>query len=76
MIVMTTGGAPTAWIDARDIASVAIWLLLNRIHVGEALTLTGPEGLTLAQVAARISEIVGHPVKFVEESTKAAEDRM
>lgn len=75
-IVMTTGGSAIAWIDGRDIAGVAAELLVSGGSVGQALDLTGPEALTLAQLADRIAEAAGHPVQGVEESILAAERRM
>lgn len=76
IIVMTTGGAATAWIDPRDIADVAVEVLLNGGRSGQALDLTGPEALTLQQLAARISAAAGHTVQAIEESVSDAEARM
>ncbi|WP_158691373.1 NAD(P)H-binding protein [Amycolatopsis nivea] len=76
IIVMTTGGSATAWIDARDIADVAAEILVNGGEVGRALDLTGPEALTLDQLAERITAAAGDPVKGVEESVLEAKSRM
>ncbi len=75
IIVMTTGGAATAWIDARDIAAVAVELLLSQNCGKQALTLTGPEAFTLEQLAGRITAAAGTVIQPVEESTEAAEQR-
>lgn len=76
IIVMTTGGSATAWIDARDIAEVAAEVLVNGGAAGQALDLTGPEALSLDQLAERISAAAGDHVKAIEESVLEAEARM
>ncbi|WP_281289212.1 NAD(P)H-binding protein [Leekyejoonella antrihumi] len=75
VIVMTTGGSATAWIDARDIAEVAAEILVNGGAARQALNLTGPEALTLDQLAKRITATAG-PVEGVEESVAEAQKRM
>ena len=76
IIVMTTGGSATAWIDTRDIAEVAVELLINGGSNQQALDLTGPEALTLNQLAEHITAAVGAPVLGVEETVAEAESRM
>lgn len=76
IIVMSTGGSATAWIDARDIAEVAAQVLVNGGAAGQVLDLTGPEALRLNQLAERISAAAGDPVKAIEESVFEAEARM
>ncbi len=57
--------ARTAFIDARDIAAVAVEALTGDGHHGKAYTLTGPELLNRAQVAEKISQAIGRQVKYV-----------
>lgn len=76
VIVMTTGGAATAWIDARDIADVAVEVLVNGGAARQALDLTGPEALSLDHLAERISAAAGDTVQAIEESILDAEMRM
>jgi uncharacterized protein YbjT (DUF2867 family)/ketosteroid isomerase-like protein len=78
IIVMTTGDAPIAWIDARDIADVAVEVLINGLSSGanQTLELTGPESLTLHQLADRIAAVAGVPIDGIEESITEAESRM
>ncbi|WP_137787709.1 NAD(P)H-binding protein [Sphingomonas sp. 3P27F8] len=76
IIVMTTGGAAMSWIDARDIAAVAVELLAGGSCGRQALTLTGPDAFTLDQLATRVSAFAGTAVQPVEETTGAAEDRL
>lgn len=76
IIVMTTGGSAIAWIDGRDIAEVASEVLVNGGSANRALDLTGPEALTLDQLAERITAAAGAPVAAIEESLAEAERRM
>jgi len=48
---LSTGDAPTSFIDTRDIAAVAVEALLGQ-PAGREYALTGPESLTFAQVAS------------------------
>ncbi|HLL54782.1 MAG TPA: SDR family oxidoreductase [Myxococcaceae bacterium] len=57
--------ARTPFIDARDIAEVAVKALTEDGHNGKAYALTGPELLSRAQVAEKISQGIGKPVKYV-----------
>lgn len=54
----------TAFIDARDIAAVAAKALLEGGHAGKTYTLTGPELLSRADVAAALSRELGRPVAY------------
>ncbi|MBY0243459.1 MAG: NAD(P)H-binding protein [Burkholderiaceae bacterium] len=76
MIVMTTGGAGTAWIDCRDIGDVAAEILANGGWARQALDLSGPEALNLEQLAKCISNAAGEHVTAVEESIFDAKARM
>lgn len=55
----------TAFIDARDIAAVAVAALTQDGHAGKAYTLTGGEALDRHEVAAALSEATGKPVQYV-----------
>jgi uncharacterized protein YbjT (DUF2867 family) len=67
VIVAPTGDGAEAFIHAQDIAEVAAATLLNPAeHDGAAYDLSGPEALTLAQVAERISAAAGRPVSHVD----------
>src|SRR5512145_167346 len=57
--------ARTAFIDARDIAAVALRALTQDGHAAKAYTLTGPELLTRAAVAATFSRELGRTVTYV-----------
>jgi len=64
--VMPTGDGRIAWIDPRDIAAVAASVLADPDPPAGALRLTGPEALSAADVAARISQITGHEIALVQ----------
>jgi uncharacterized protein YbjT (DUF2867 family) len=59
------GTASTAFIDAGDIAAVALKALTTTVHSGRALTLTGPALLSRTDVAATFTKELGHPVQYV-----------
>src|SRR6266508_1136969 len=52
-------------IDARDIAAVAARVLTSPGHQGTSYTLTGPESLSAAEVAERLSAAIGRQVRYV-----------
>ncbi len=59
------GDVPTPFLDADDIADVAVAALTDDRHVGQLYELTGPRSLTLAQVADEIAEAARRPVRYV-----------
>jgi uncharacterized protein YbjT (DUF2867 family) len=61
--------APTVaepFVDADDIAAVAVAALTEDGHAGEVYEVTSPRLLTFADVAAEISRAAGRDVDFVE----------
>ncbi|HEX7343008.1 MAG TPA: SDR family oxidoreductase [bacterium] len=63
-IYLPAGDAKTAFIDCRDIASVALICFSQTGHAGKAYALTGSEALDHHQVAALISKAIGREVKY------------
>jgi uncharacterized protein YbjT (DUF2867 family) len=62
-IAMPFAGSAVSWIDARDIADVAIEAIDGGGALDRAsLTLTGPRALTLAELADHISQVTGVPI--------------
>ena len=55
-------------VDLVDVAKVGFLLLRDGGHEGARLPMTGPEALTMAEVAYRISRANGKTVKYVEVS--------
>lgn len=64
------GEGKTSFIDARDIASSAVAVLLGDSSNGKGITITGKEALTHAEVAAKISEKTGLKVDYVDITPK------
>jgi uncharacterized protein YbjT (DUF2867 family) len=60
------GIARTSLIDIRDVAVVAAKALTSPAHVGKTYELNGPEALTYAQVAERISRASGRQAQYVD----------
>ncbi|MEU3020724.1 NAD(P)H-binding protein [Nocardiopsis sp. NPDC007018] len=61
---LPTGAGAASWIDARDIADVAVAALTEPGHHGRTYVLSGSRLLTLAEVAARISAAAGRAVRY------------
>jgi uncharacterized protein YbjT (DUF2867 family) len=55
---------PWSWVDARDVASVAVAALKDPSHAGRIYTVTGSESLSFPQIADRLSHILGKPVRY------------
>ncbi len=63
-ITVPTAGGAEAFIDAADIAAVAVETLVDPgAHAGAVYAPTGPEALTVAEVADIIAGVVGRPVR-------------
>jgi uncharacterized protein YbjT (DUF2867 family) len=59
-------------IDVRDIARVAAAALTETGHEGKIYELTGPESLSYFDVAAKLTSVLGKPVKYVQVPPEAA----
>ena len=55
---------PWSWVDARDVAAVAVAALKDPSHAGRIYTVTGSESLSFPQIADRLSHILGKPVRY------------
>jgi uncharacterized protein YbjT (DUF2867 family) len=67
---------PSALVHVRDIAAVAALALTTAGHEGATYELTGGEALTTEQQVAVLSEAIGRPLEYVEETESAAKDRL
>ena len=70
------GDGKVGHIDAKDIADVAVMVLTSEGHEGQIYPLTGPESLSMAEVAARLSTTLGKTVKYVNLSPEEAKSGM
>lgn len=67
------GEGRVAAVSLVDVAAVAARVLEDPTgHTGRAYTLTGPEALTLREVAARLGDAIGTPVTYVDETVEEA----
>ena len=57
--------AKIASIDVGDIAEVAAVVLTGSGHEGKIYPLTGPEALTMAEVAEKLSTVTGKTIRYV-----------
>jgi uncharacterized protein YbjT (DUF2867 family) len=64
--------ARIASIDICDIADVAATVLTGTGHEGKIYPLTGPEALSMAEVADRLSVAIGKPVRYVNVAPEEA----
>jgi len=55
-------------VDIEDIAKIAFALLTQGGHQGRAFEITGPQALSMAEIAATISEAIGKPVRYQKTS--------
>ncbi len=64
-ITLPVGHVREPFIDADDIADVAVAALTETGHAGEVYEVTGPRLITFEDVARDIANASGRPVKFV-----------
>ena len=60
-------------VDTRDIAAVAACVLTQSGHEGKVYEITGPEALSFHDIAARIGEVTGRSITYVDVSPSDAE---
>jgi uncharacterized protein YbjT (DUF2867 family) len=65
-IRMPWGDAGVSLVDPRDVADVATEVLTAEGHEGRAYTLTGPNAITVEQIAAAISDVTGRTVTYID----------
>lgn len=70
------GDSKYSVVDVRDIAAVAVKALTQAGHEGKAYTITGPEALSNAEIAEKLSKAIGKPVKYVAITDDAMRNAM
>jgi uncharacterized protein YbjT (DUF2867 family) len=60
------GEARISMVDTRDVAAVAAVALTQPGHAGAHYDVTGPEALSYADVAARLTSAMGRPIRYVD----------
>ena len=70
------GGGKIGVIDTRDIAEVAATVLTSDGHEGQSYVLTGPEALSMTDIAAKLSAALRKEVKYANMSPDDAKAGM
>lgn len=63
-LCLPVGEARQGFVDADDIAAVAVRVLTSDEHLGSTLELTGPTALSFREACALIAAATGRPVAF------------
>jgi uncharacterized protein YbjT (DUF2867 family) len=64
-VALPAADTPEPFVDAGDIADVAVAALTDDRHIGEVYELTGPRLLTFAEAVLEISRVVGREIRYV-----------
>src|ERR687895_1052365 len=64
-VALPAGDTGEPFVDANDIADVAVAALLDDRHVGQLYELTGPRLLTFAEAVLEISRAVGREIRYM-----------
>jgi len=67
-LALPAGDVPEPFVDAEDIADVAVAALTEDGHAGEIYELTGPRLLTFAEAVAEIGRATGREPRYVQVS--------
>jgi uncharacterized protein YbjT (DUF2867 family) len=62
---LPAGDLRISTVDIRDIGAVAVKVLTGSGHEGKTYDITGPESLTYAEQAQKLSAVTGKPVQYV-----------
>jgi uncharacterized protein YbjT (DUF2867 family) len=66
ILPLPMGDARIASIDVGDIAEVSVQVLTGPGHENKIYPLTGPEALTMSEVAQRLSQVTGRTIGYVD----------
>jgi uncharacterized protein YbjT (DUF2867 family) len=64
-VALPAGDTPEPFVDADDIADVAVAALTDDRHIGQLYELTGPRLLTFAEAVGEISKAAGREIHYV-----------
>ena len=65
------GRSLTSYVDVRDVGMIAVKVLTEEGHAGQAYTLTGSASLSLEHVAVIMSRVLGRGVRYMRPSIPA-----
>jgi uncharacterized protein YbjT (DUF2867 family) len=71
-MLTSTGGGRVGFVDAADIAAVAVRALADEVSHDRAHVITGPEALSYDAIARALSEALGRPVQHIDASPEEA----
>lgn len=69
-VVLPAGDKPEPFVDAADIADVAVAALTDDRHIGEIYELTSPRLLTFGEAVAEIAKATGRNISYVPVSVE------
>ena len=72
VIAGPAGDGRAAWVARDDVAAVAAAVLTAEGHEGRIYDLTGREALSMADAAAQLSERLGRPIAYKDETLEEA----
>jgi len=75
-LVLPAGDTVEPFVDADDIADVAVAAITEPHHRNKLFEVTGPRALTFAQCVGEISEALGRPVKYTSVPINAYIDNL
>jgi uncharacterized protein YbjT (DUF2867 family) len=64
-VALPAGNTPEPFVDADDIADIAVAALTDNRHIGQLYELTGPRLLTFAQAVEEIAQASGREIRYV-----------
>jgi uncharacterized protein YbjT (DUF2867 family) len=65
-IALPAGAVPEPFVDADDIADVAVAALTDERHANRLYEVTGPRALTFAEAVGEIGAALGRPVRYTQ----------
>jgi uncharacterized protein YbjT (DUF2867 family) len=75
-VALPSGNVPEPFVDAEDIADVAVAALTEDGHAGEIYELTGPRLLTFEEAVGEIAKATGREIRFVPISLEEFESAL
>jgi uncharacterized protein YbjT (DUF2867 family) len=75
-VALPAGDMPEPFVDADDIADVAVAALTQDNHNGEVYELTGPRMLSFKEAMDEIAKATGHPIRYQQISVDEYADML
>ncbi|MEV7727470.1 NAD(P)H-binding protein [Streptomyces sp. NPDC087917] len=64
-VALPAGDGREPFVDAEDVAAVAVAALLDEGHAGQTYELSGPRAISIAEAVAEISAATGRAIEYV-----------